>query len=89
MAPRGLAVFQARNKKRAGIYSYENRPNVLARAYRRELEASKEGLAFFDSQPPSYRRTCAFWVMSAKKEETRRARLRKLVESSAAGVRLN
>jgi len=89
MAPPGLAVFQARNQKRAGIYSYENRPSALAGGYRRELEASKEGLAFFESQPPWYRRTCAFWVMSAKKEETRRARLRKLVESSAAGVRLN
>jgi uncharacterized protein YdeI (YjbR/CyaY-like superfamily) len=88
MAAPGLAVFRARNPKRVGIYSFENRPKELTPAYLRELQASKQARAFFEAQPPWYRRTAAFWVLSAKKEETRRARLRKLIEASAAGLRL-
>ncbi len=41
--------------------------------------------AFFSEQAPSYRRTATYWVISAKKEETRRKRLKTLIEDSAAG----
>ena len=44
--------------------------------------------AFFSEQAPSYRRTATYWVISAEKEETRRRRLRQLIEDSAAGRRL-
>ena len=43
---------------------------------------------FFESQAPSYRRLAKFWIMSAKKEETRLKRLRSLIESSEQGTRL-
>jgi uncharacterized protein YdeI (YjbR/CyaY-like superfamily) len=38
-------------------------------------EALCVGWAFFAAQPPSYRRTAAFWIMSAKQEATRQRRL--------------
>jgi uncharacterized protein YdeI (YjbR/CyaY-like superfamily) len=38
--------------------------------------------------PPSYRRTAIFWVVAAKREETRARRLATLIADSAAGRRL-
>jgi uncharacterized protein YdeI (YjbR/CyaY-like superfamily) len=45
-------------------------------------------LAFYDKMPPYYKRTAAFWVMSAKKLETQLARLEKLIKASENGVKL-
>ena len=38
---------------------------------------------FFQTQSPSYRRLAIFWVVSAKREETRRSRLTTLIDDSA------
>jgi uncharacterized protein YdeI (YjbR/CyaY-like superfamily) len=40
----------------------------------------------FESQTPSYRRAATWWVVSAKKEETRLKRARTLVELTAKGA---
>jgi hypothetical protein len=40
------------------------------------------------STPPSYRRPALWWVISAKRPETRERRLATLIEDSAAGRRL-
>ena len=87
MAAPGLAVFEARNPARAGIYSFENRPKSLAPAYRKQFQANRPAWAWFEAQPPWYRRTAAFWVMGAKKDETRLKRLAVLIDSSAKGRR--
>jgi uncharacterized protein YdeI (YjbR/CyaY-like superfamily) len=77
--PAGLAAFQARVKTQ---YSYENRPQALAPAYVRKFRANPRAWRFFEAQPPWYRRTCAFWVMSAKQPETREKRLARLIVTS-------
>ncbi|MEP7245982.1 MAG: YdeI/OmpD-associated family protein [Gammaproteobacteria bacterium] len=38
---------------------------------------------FFESQAPSFRRAAIWWVISAKKEETRLKRSQTLIELSA------
>ena len=43
---------------------------------------------FFSSQPPSYRHMATWWVVSAKRAETRERRLAQLVDDSAHGRRL-
>jgi len=43
---------------------------------------------FFESQPAGYRRTAMRFVMSAKREEARLRRLERLIEDSAAGLRI-
>ena len=80
MHPAGLAAFDARVKTG---YSYESRPPALAPAYVQKLRARPRAWRFFEAQPPWYRRTCAFWVMSAKRPETRARRLQVLIASSA------
>lgn len=85
MHPAGLAVFQARDPKKSGLYSFENRPQKLAPKYEKKLRANKKAWEFFQAQPPWYRRTASWWVSNAKKEETRLKRLATLIADSAQG----
>ena len=88
VSPAGLAVFQARRENRSGIYSYEQRGEQLAEPYGSMLKRNKKAWAYFQACPPSYRKAAGWWVVSAKKEETRSARLKRLVELSATGERI-
>ena len=88
MKPAGLAAFARRDEKRSAIYAYENRPKALAPEYEKVLKRDTAAWEFFERQPPSYRKLCAFWIMSAKKEETRQKRLARLVAFSSAGKRV-
>jgi uncharacterized protein YdeI (YjbR/CyaY-like superfamily) len=83
MHPAGLAAFQKREGRRPGIYSYEQRKVAkLPPAYKKKFRAHKTAWKFFLAQAPWYQRTCSFWVISAKKEETRLRRLAALIEAS-------
>ncbi len=44
--------------------------------------------AFYQAQPPGYRRQAVHWVLSAKREETRQRRLATLIEDSANELRI-
>ena len=88
MTPAGLAAFEARDERRTGVYSFEQRRPDLAPAFVRAFREKAEAWAFYQAQPPSYRRTTAHWVMSAKREETRAKRFGVLVDCSAGGKRI-
>ncbi|HEX7573901.1 MAG TPA: YdeI/OmpD-associated family protein [Bacteroidota bacterium] len=85
MAKPGLVAFQARDQKRTGVYSSEQRPSELAPAHVRKFRAEKRAWEFFQGQAPWYRRTSAYWVISAKREETREKRLGILIACSGRG----
>jgi uncharacterized protein YdeI (YjbR/CyaY-like superfamily) len=86
MQPSGLAAFEARAPERTGIYAYEQRKTAeLDAASEKTFRANKTAWDFFQAQPPWYRQTAIWWVVSAKKEETRRSRLATLVDDSAQG----
>jgi uncharacterized protein YdeI (YjbR/CyaY-like superfamily) len=86
MAPAGLAAFAARSEARSGIYSYEQRADAaLDPAEEATFQADAAAWAFFQAQPPGYRRTATWWVISAKQAATRQRRLATLIADSAAG----
>jgi uncharacterized protein YdeI (YjbR/CyaY-like superfamily) len=85
MRPAGLAAFQERPLGRAGSYSYEQRTHELDEAYEARLRAEPAAWEYFSSRPPWYRRSASWWIMSAKREETRLKRLATLIAESAAG----
>jgi uncharacterized protein YdeI (YjbR/CyaY-like superfamily) len=85
MQPAGLAAFEARRENKSGIYSYEQRSDRLAEPYERVLRKNEAAWTFFQSQRPGYRKAAGWWVVSAKREETRLKRLEQLVELSARG----
>jgi uncharacterized protein YdeI (YjbR/CyaY-like superfamily) len=86
--PAGLQAFQARETNKSGIYSYEQRRPELDGPYEKKLRKNKSAWEFFQAQPPSYRKVVIWWVVSAKREETRLKRLDKLIKASAQGRRL-
>jgi uncharacterized protein YdeI (YjbR/CyaY-like superfamily) len=85
MTPAGLAAFEARTDDRSAIYSYEQRHEATLDAEQeRRFRAHAAAWEWFQSRPPSFRRTAAYWVTSAKKPETRERRLATLIENAAA-----
>ena len=88
MRPTGLNAFAARIENKSGIYSYEQRTAELIEPYANLLKKNKAACKFFEKQPSSYRKMIGWWIISAKKEETRMARLAKLISESAKGKRL-
>jgi uncharacterized protein YdeI (YjbR/CyaY-like superfamily) len=79
----GLAAFAARTANRTGIYSFEQAPRKLAPEYLALFRANTVAWTYFQARPPWYQRTSSFWVMSAKREETRARRLAILIACSA------
>ncbi len=88
MQPAGLAAFRGRQAKKSSVYSYEQKDVELDGEYRRRLQAHAGAWQFFEAQPASYRRAAAWWVMSAKRDSTRAARLEKLIAHSLKEERL-
>jgi uncharacterized protein YdeI (YjbR/CyaY-like superfamily) len=84
----GREAFARRSEKIKGRYSFESRPRALAPAYLKKLRANPRAWRFYESQPPWYRRTTAFWIMSAMRPETRARRLDILIASSERGKRI-
>jgi uncharacterized protein YdeI (YjbR/CyaY-like superfamily) len=90
MRPAGEAAFARRRDDRSGIYSYEQRHNArLEPDEQARFEANAAAWEYFASRPPSYRKPALWWVVSAKKPETRERRLATLIEQSAAGEPIN
>ena len=84
--PAGRAVHAARDGKKAGAYSYEQRDRArLTPAQEREFTRNKTAWKYFQAQAPWYRKTAIYWVTSGKKEETRARRLATLIADSAGG----
>src|SRR5207302_9757338 len=68
MRPAGLKACEARNPRKSGIYSYEQRkPAELDPVAERRFRANKKAWEFFEKQPPSYRRAAIWGVVSAQK----------------------
>jgi len=88
MTPAGLAAFAKADPKKSGIYAYERRNATLGAAHEKRFKANKKAWTFFEAQAPWYRRTTTYWVVSAKREETRLRRLATLIAGSEAGRRL-
>lgn len=87
MAEPGLRAYALRDPKRTGIYAFENEAREFSPEFEKKFRSNKRAWEFFQSEPPSIRRVCIFWVMNAKKEETRLRRLENLIASAAKGLR--
>ena len=87
-AARRVEGVRAGARTESGIYAYEQRPTELVEPYRAQMKRNKAAWTFFEAQPPSYRKTLTWWVISAKQEETRLKRLKILIEACEAGRRL-
>jgi uncharacterized protein YdeI (YjbR/CyaY-like superfamily) len=83
MHPAGLKAFAARSEKKSGIYAYEQRKSArFTREQEKQFRSYKPAWDFFRSQAPWYQRVCTYWVISAKREETKLKRLCELISHS-------
>jgi uncharacterized protein YdeI (YjbR/CyaY-like superfamily) len=87
-APPGIAAFERRHKIASTPYSFENRHIKLSPPFLKRLKANAKAWKFFQSEPPGYRRTAVFWVMQAKRAETRERRFRTMLARMAKGERI-
>jgi len=88
MQPNGLKAYRAKKENTSGIYSYEQRSVDLGEPYSGLLKKNEAAWRFFQVQPTSYRKAVSWWIISAKKQETRLKRLGKLIANSVQGQRL-
>ncbi len=88
MMPPGIAAYEKKTDARTGVYSFERETASLHPAMVREFRKNRQAWKFFEAQPPYYRRLAAWYVISAKRQETRDMRLKRLIDDSARGDRL-
>jgi uncharacterized protein YdeI (YjbR/CyaY-like superfamily) len=84
----GRRAFEARDAARTRQYSFERDEAAFTKEQTRTFRANRKAWGFFQSQPPSYRTPATWWVVSAKKEETRARRLATLIADSERGERI-
>lgn len=84
----GLEAFKNRKDSKSGIYSFENEITKLDNNLEEIFKANNNAWTFFTNQAPSYQKTRIYWVMSARQERTRIARLNKLITASDNNTRL-
>lgn len=85
MRPAGVAAFEARDPAKTAIYGYEQPAGAFAPDEEAAFRAEDGAWADWERRSPSYRRSATYWVLSAKRPETRARRLAELIQASAAG----
>jgi len=84
----GMAAFEARDPARQNRYSYENKTAAFSVEEEAAFRANRKAWDNFCAMPPSYRRPATWWVVSAKRVDTRARRLETLIADSLAGRRI-
>lgn len=83
MQPAGLQAFERRSENNSVIYSHEQQGELeFGEVYEQQFRANERAWSFFERQAGTYRRAVIWWVISAKREETRARRLAKLIAHS-------
>lgn len=88
MTAAGQAALALRDEARTGIYSFERAAMSLSPELEARFASHAAAWSYFNAEPPGYRRTCVFWVMSAKREATRARRLDILIDCAARHIRI-
>ena len=87
MAPAGEAAFEVRVEGPPRAYSPKEPMRAFEPAHAKALAKNAKAAAFFEASAPSWKHRAAWWVTSAKSQETRDRRMDKLLTACAAGKR--
>ena len=81
----GMAAYRARDPGNSERAAYEQGEVRLPAEYERRLRAVPGAWSYWEGERPWYRKQVTWWVVSAKREETRERRLTILIESCGRG----
>ncbi len=81
----GIAAFDRRDVNKTKRYSFEQKNTKFSPAYEKSFKENKIAWQFFSKQSPHFKRVLTWWVMSAKREETKLRRLNILIRDSEIG----
>ena len=87
MTPAGMRAYEE-NKHKSGLYSYEKPLAALEPTETGHFRKNGKAWAYWEDQPPGYRKLVLNWITTAKKPETRAKRLATLIEDCEAGRRI-
>ncbi len=87
MQPAGLQAFEKR-KAGSSSYAWEWRNAELRQDLEAKLKANEKAWSYFTELSPSIRQKTIYWVMSAKKEETKLRRFSILIDSTEKGEKI-
>ena len=79
----GMREYEGRDVARAGLYSFEQENVSFDEPFLARFQGNDKAWSWFQSRPAGYRRQATWWVMSAKRQETRERRLAQLIDDSA------
>jgi uncharacterized protein YdeI (YjbR/CyaY-like superfamily) len=82
----GKAARGQWDDSRSSGYSHDTPQSRLDAAGVAKVNANARARRFWEAQTPSYRKVAGHWVVSAKREATRAARLKTLVDCCARGA---
>jgi uncharacterized protein YdeI (YjbR/CyaY-like superfamily) len=82
----GLDAFRRRDESKDDSYSYEVRSRPFDAESERQIRAEPRAWEFLQAQSAWFKRNAAFWVASAKREETRARRLESLIDHMRRGM---
>lgn len=88
MQAEGLAAFAFKDLHPDSGYATAKYDDVLPEQMIARFKGSEQAWAFYQEQPPGYRKQSARWVTSAKRPETRERRLATLIEDSGNRLRI-
>lgn len=84
----GVEAYARMDSKNSRLASFEQKNIALPKEFESMIRANKKAWAFFQKLPPSVKKPSLWWIISAKKPETRIKRLGILIKSSEANERI-
>lgn len=83
--PAGLDAYTKKTEKNSGLASHEQGKIAMPKPYERQIKDNKAAWKYYSNLAPSTRKQYIWWVISAKREETRLKRLNTVIECSSEG----
>lgn len=77
MKPAGLKAFEFFNEAKSAFYIRRKETIELDTILENQFKENKKAWDYFVAQAPSYKKVMIHWIMSAKQEKTKQARLAK------------
>lgn len=84
----GMRAYEGRSESRSRTYAHEQAEIAFPAEMLSRFKEHPDAWRFFETQAAWYQRAATWWVISAKREETRQRRLTTLIEDSASGRRI-